>query len=148
MVIQLPGDMLFDSGKDSLKPDGKKILKQVADVISGDATLSTRNFQVAGHTDKEPYAGQFFDNWGLSAHAGAQVVTFLVAPDTRRTEGHARPAAARARRTGPRRATARWIRSPEPSSSRRARKSRRTVASSSCCSRTSKRCSTSRISAN
>ena len=29
MVIQLPGDILFDSGKDSLKPDGRKILKQV-----------------------------------------------------------------------------------------------------------------------
>src|SRR5580698_4628200 len=29
MVIQLPGDVLFDSGKDSLKPEGKRILKQV-----------------------------------------------------------------------------------------------------------------------
>src|SRR5579871_6758549 len=48
MVIQLPGDILFDSGKDTLKPDGKKILKQVADVIKGDTTLSARNFQVAG----------------------------------------------------------------------------------------------------
>ncbi len=81
MVIQLPGDILFESGKDSLKPEGKKILKQVADVISGDSTLSTRNFQVAGHTDKEPYAGQYFDNWGLSVMRARQVVTFLVAPD-------------------------------------------------------------------
>src|SRR5580698_3551228 len=81
MVIQLPGDILFDSGKDSLKPDGKKILKQVADVVSGDSTLSTRNFQVAGHTDKEPYAGQYFDNWGLSVMRARQVVTFLVSPD-------------------------------------------------------------------
>src|SRR5580692_2977097 len=81
MVIQLPGDILFDSGKDTLKPDGKKVLKQVADVISGDSTLSTRNFQVAGHTDKEPYAGQYFDNWGLSVMRARQVVTFLVSPD-------------------------------------------------------------------
>jgi chemotaxis protein MotB len=64
-----------------LKPDGKKILKQVADVVSGDSTLSTRNFQVAGHTDKEPYAGQYFDNWGLSVMRARQVVTFLVSPD-------------------------------------------------------------------
>src|SRR6202000_257047 len=78
MVIQLPGDILFDSGKDSLKPDGKKILKQVAEVVSGDSTLSTRNFQVAGHTDKEPYAGQYFDNWGLSRMRARQVVTFPV----------------------------------------------------------------------
>jgi chemotaxis protein MotB len=81
MVIQLPGDILFDSGKDSLKPDGKKILKQVADVISADSTLSTRNFQVAGHTDKEPYGGQYFDNWGLSVMRARQVVNFLVSPD-------------------------------------------------------------------
>ena len=53
MVIQLPGDILFDSGKDTLKPDGKKILKQVADVVKGDATLNARNFQVAGYTDKD-----------------------------------------------------------------------------------------------
>lgn len=82
MVIQLPGDILFDSGKDSLRPDGKKILKQVADVIKGDSTLSKRNFQVAGHTDKEPYAGQYFDNWGLSAMRARQVLVFLVSPDT------------------------------------------------------------------
>jgi chemotaxis protein MotB len=82
MVIQLPGDILFDSGKDTLKPDGRKVLKQVADVIKGDATLSTRNFQVAGHTDKEPYGGVYFDNWGLSVMRARQVVKFLVEPDT------------------------------------------------------------------
>lgn len=81
MVIQLPGDVLFDSGKDSLKPDGKKILKQVADIIKGDATLSIRDFQVAGHTDKEPYAGQFLDNWGLSLMRARTVLVFLISPD-------------------------------------------------------------------
>src|SRR5215472_15043918 len=81
MVIQLPGDILFDSGKDTLRPDGKKILKQVADFVKGDSTLSKRNFQVAGHTDKEPYGGTYFDNWGLSVMRARQVVTFLVAPD-------------------------------------------------------------------
>jgi chemotaxis protein MotB len=81
MVIQLPGDVLFDSGKDSLKPDGKKIIKQVADIIKGDTTLSVRDFQVAGHTDKEPYGGAFLDNWGLSVMRARTVVAFLVAPD-------------------------------------------------------------------
>ena len=81
MVIQLPGDVLFDSGKDSLKPEGKKILKQVADIIKSDTTLSQRDFQVAGHTDKEPYAGQFIDNWGLSLMRARTVLTFLIAPD-------------------------------------------------------------------
>jgi|SRR5579883_92693 len=81
MVIQLPGDILFDSGSDKLKVDGKKVLKQVADVIRNDGTLSTRNFQVAGHTDKEPYAGGYFDNWGLSLMRARQVLVFLVAPE-------------------------------------------------------------------
>ena len=81
MVIQLPGDVLFDSGKDSLKPEGKKILKQVTDIIKSDTTLSQRDFQVAGHTDKEPYFGQFIDNWGLSLMRARTVLTFLIAPD-------------------------------------------------------------------
>jgi chemotaxis protein MotB len=81
MVIQLPGDVLFDSGKDSLKPEGKKILKQVADIIKGDSTLSVRDFQIAGHTDKEPYNGQFLDNWGLSVMRARTVLVFLISPD-------------------------------------------------------------------
>lgn len=81
MVIQLPGDILFDSGKDTLKGEGRAILKQVADVIKTDPTLSSRNFQVAGHTDKDPYAGVYFDNWGLSVMRARQVVNFLVGPD-------------------------------------------------------------------
>jgi chemotaxis protein MotB len=81
MVIALPGDVLFDSGKDSLKPEGRKILKQVAEIIKSDGTLSTRDFQVAGHTDKEPYGGPFVDNWGLSLMRAREVLTFLVAPD-------------------------------------------------------------------
>src|SRR5215469_11504372 len=81
MVIQLPGDILFDSGKDTLKPEGKKILKQVAEVIRNDSTLSQRDFQVAGHTDKEPYAGPFIDNWGLSVMRARTVLAFLIATD-------------------------------------------------------------------
>ena len=81
MVIQLPGDVLFDSGRDSLKPEGKRILKQVADIINADSTLRQRDFQVAGHTDKEPYAGQFMDNWGLSLMRARTVLVFLISPD-------------------------------------------------------------------
>jgi chemotaxis protein MotB len=81
MVIQLPGDVLFDSGKDSLKPNGKTILKQVADIVRGDSTLSQRDFQIAGHTDREPYAGPFLDNWGLSLMRARTVLVFLIASD-------------------------------------------------------------------
>jgi chemotaxis protein MotB len=78
MVIQLPGDVLFDSGKDKLKKEGMDILKQVADVINADAELKNREFQVAGHTDSKPLkGGEFKDNWGLSAMRARSVLIYL-----------------------------------------------------------------------
>jgi chemotaxis protein MotB len=87
MVIQLPGDVLFDSGKDELKPKGQEVLLQVADVIRNDPTLSQRDFQVAGHTDnaKYPPRGLFKDNWGLSLARARQVLLFLTGPSGDRT---------------------------------------------------------------
>ncbi len=82
MVIQLPGDVLFDSGKDQLKTQGKEVLAQVAEVIRNDSDLSKRNFQVAGHTDDQIYPahGPFGDNWGLSLARARQVLLFLIGP--------------------------------------------------------------------
>ncbi|HVY28046.1 MAG TPA: OmpA family protein [Polyangiaceae bacterium] len=81
MLIQLPGDVLFDSGKDTLKDEGKKILLQVGDVIRSDSDLSKRQFQVAGYTDSKPLAGgPFKDNWGLSAMRARSVLVLLTSP--------------------------------------------------------------------
>jgi chemotaxis protein MotB len=81
MVIQLPGDVLLDSGKDELKPGGKDVLLQVAEVVRNDSDLSKRNFQVAGHTDNEKYGGgPFHDNWGLSLARARQVLLYLIGP--------------------------------------------------------------------
>ncbi len=84
MVIQLPGDILFDSGKDELKKDGKEVLGQVAEVIRNDKDLNARDFQVAGHTDnaKYPAGGPFKDNWLLSLARARQVLLFLITPAT------------------------------------------------------------------
>jgi chemotaxis protein MotB len=81
LVIQLPGDILFDSGRDDLKPQGREILGQVAEVIRGDKDLANRYFLVAGHTDnvKYPAGGPFKDNWGLSLARSRQVLLYLVA---------------------------------------------------------------------
>ncbi len=81
MVITMPGDVLFDSGRVDLKEQGKSILKQVADVIRNDPTLNSRTFQVAGHTDNHPLAGgPYKDNWGLSVMRAREVLLFLIGP--------------------------------------------------------------------
>ncbi|HWZ91319.1 MAG TPA: flagellar motor protein MotB [Polyangiaceae bacterium] len=81
MVIRLPGDVLFASGDDKLRPDGKKVLDQVADVIRNDKQLSNRYFQIAGHTDNKPLkGGRFGDNWGLSAMRAREVLVYLITP--------------------------------------------------------------------
>ena len=78
MLIQLPGDVLFASGRADLKPEGEGILRQVAEVIRNDPDLASREFQVAGHTDSHPLrGGQYKDNWGLSAMRARSVLVFL-----------------------------------------------------------------------
>jgi chemotaxis protein MotB len=79
LVVQLPGDILFDSGKDELKQSGKEVLAQVAEVIRNDKDLNNRYFVVAGHTDnvKYPPGGPFGDNWGLSLARARRVTLFL-----------------------------------------------------------------------
>jgi chemotaxis protein MotB len=81
MMISLPGDVLFDTGKDSLKKEGEDILMKVANIINGDASLRSRFYQVAGHTDNEALKGGVFrDNWGLSLMRGRSVLLFLIDP--------------------------------------------------------------------
>ncbi len=82
MVISLPGDVLFASGKDELREEGISVLNAVAEVIRTDKQLNARYFQVAGHTDNKPlrYNVKFVDNWGLSAMRARQVLVYLVSP--------------------------------------------------------------------
>lgn len=85
MVISLPGDVLFASGKDELEEKGIEILSKVASVIRDDTDLSKRTYQVAGHTDNEKLTSQrtksqFKDNWGLSLMRARTVLLYLVTP--------------------------------------------------------------------
>ena len=81
MVISLPGDVLFDSGRETLKKDGKDILLKVAAIIKADPQLVSRDYQVGGHTDNKPLAhGPFKDNWGLSLMRAREVLVFLIDP--------------------------------------------------------------------
>lgn len=76
MVLILPNDVLFDSGKTQVKDRGKEALAQVAAVLG---TVPDRKFQVAGHTDDQPirFSG-FTSNWQLSSERALRVVEFLV----------------------------------------------------------------------
>lgn len=85
MVISLPGDVLFASGKAELEDKGIEILSQVAKVIREDDSLANRTYQVAGHTDNEPIQSltvkkEFKDNWGLSLMRARSVLLYLIRP--------------------------------------------------------------------
>ena len=76
MVLQLPNDVLFDSGQAELRPRGQAALKQVAAVLK---TIEGRDFQVAGHTDNVPIeTSRFPSNWELSSARSLEVVRFMI----------------------------------------------------------------------
>jgi chemotaxis protein MotB len=75
MVLQLPNDVLFESGQVDMRPRGQTALKQVAVVLK---TIAGRHFQVAGHTDNVPIdTARFPSNWELSSARALEVVRFL-----------------------------------------------------------------------
>jgi chemotaxis protein MotB len=76
MIIALPNDVLFDSGKTAIKPDGQAALAQVAQVLAG---IGDRHFLVAGDTDDVPiHSSRFPSNWELSTARAVEVVKLLV----------------------------------------------------------------------
>jgi chemotaxis protein MotB len=77
MLIALPNDVLFDSGRTDLKPDAQAALTDVAQVLS---TIGDRHFLVAGHTDNVPiHTERFPSNWELSSARAITVTRFLIA---------------------------------------------------------------------
>ncbi len=67
LVVQIPREVLFESGKFELKDKGKKTLKSVASELGG---LKKHRLLVAGHTDNVPVSDKsvsFKDNWELSS---------------------------------------------------------------------------------
>jgi chemotaxis protein MotB len=76
MLIALPNDVLFDSGKTNIKTEGQAALAKVAQVL---ATITDRHFLVAGHTDDLPiHTARFPSNWELSTARAVEVTRFLV----------------------------------------------------------------------
>ncbi len=76
MLIAMPNDILFDSGRTDLKKEAQAALAKVAQVL---ATIDNRRFLVAGHTDDVPiHTAQFPSNWELSTARAVEVTRFLV----------------------------------------------------------------------
>ena len=81
MIIALPNDILFDSGRTDVKQDGRLALTKVAQVLT---TVTDRDFLVAGHTDDVPIRTSLFpSNWELSTRRAVEVVHFLIAQGMR-----------------------------------------------------------------
>ncbi len=76
IVINLPDNVLFSSGKAALNKQGKNALKNIANVLK---EFSDRSFQVEGHTDNIPISrGRYASNWELSASRALSVVHLMI----------------------------------------------------------------------
>ena len=76
LAIQLPQDILFESGSAVVGREGRQTLSEVGAVL---ADLEERRFQVEGHTDNVPIAtSRFASNWELSSARALSVVQILL----------------------------------------------------------------------
>jgi len=76
MVVELPDNVLFDSGAAELKPEGQATLVEVVQILR---TIEGRQFQIAGHTDNVPIRSRRFpSNWELSGARAVTVARFMI----------------------------------------------------------------------
>lgn len=77
LVLTLLEDILFNSGKTIIKPEGKETLIKVADVLK--ENCPDKNVSIEGHTDNEPirYSG-WESNWELSTARANSVLHFFI----------------------------------------------------------------------
>jgi chemotaxis protein MotB len=76
------GEVLFDSGKADLRPDGKELLNRfIATYRSFESRIPKNvglNIQIQGHTDTDPIStARFPSNWELSTARATEVVKYL-----------------------------------------------------------------------
>lgn len=75
IVINLPDNVLFNSGSANLNTEGQVALKKIGEVLT---QFSDRRFQVEGHTDNVPIkSARFPSNWELSTARALAVVHLL-----------------------------------------------------------------------
>ncbi|MGE5789858.1 MAG: OmpA family protein [Syntrophaceae bacterium] len=78
LSVDLAEQIFFDSGRATLKPGGKDILKKVGEALKG---YENKIIRVVGHTDNVPVAkslqSTYPSNWELSVARATNVVRFL-----------------------------------------------------------------------
>jgi chemotaxis protein MotB len=78
LSVDLAEQIFFDSGRATLKPQGKQILKDVGGALK---EYNNKIIRVVGHTDNMPVAkalqDRFPSNWELSVARATAVVRFL-----------------------------------------------------------------------
>jgi chemotaxis protein MotB len=78
LSVDLASRIFFDSGKVTLRKEGKAVLKKVGDALKG---YENKIIRVVGHTDNVPVTKSlrktFPSNWDLSVARAANVVRFL-----------------------------------------------------------------------
>lgn len=79
LTINMVEKVLFNSGQAQVKPEGVKMLKQVADVLK---TVNDKQIRIEGHTDNVPISGKlkqkFPTNWELSTARATNVVRYFI----------------------------------------------------------------------
>ena len=76
IVINLPNNVLFNSGRANLNTEGLQAMTQIGEVLS---QFSDRRFQIEGHTDNVPIkSARYPSNWELSTARALAVVHLLI----------------------------------------------------------------------
>ena len=79
LKVNMVDEILFDSGKTTVKAEGVKILKRVGNIL---LNVKDRTISIEGHTDNVPIgaglAERYPTNWELSTARACSVVRFLV----------------------------------------------------------------------
>jgi flagellar motor protein MotB len=79
--IGISGNVLFALNSDQLQPEGRQLLKGLAQPIAAYLTATEQMLMVSGFTDDMPVRGsnrQFADNWELSAQRALTVTRTLI----------------------------------------------------------------------
>jgi len=77
ITVTLPNEILFDSGKATLKRTTSKELDHILSVLR--SKYAGRQINVVGHTDTDPIKkSPWKDNWELSAERALTVIRYLI----------------------------------------------------------------------